>query len=168
MGSPSRTTMSNAGVMPTSAKPAAQLWAADTSVAIAAVDASHTAHQICRSVVVERRPGLAGHAAFETYSVLTRMPGALAVDSSTASTLLDRLFPVVHWLDADEIQPLLARLGQVGIVGGAVYDALVGEAARTNRCTLLTRDRRAKRTYDLLGVTYEFVGDDLGATRARP
>ena len=119
-------------------------------------------------VVAERRPALAGHAAFETYSVLTRMPGALAVDSSTTSTLLYRVFPVVHWLDPDAVQPLLTRIGQVGIVGGAVYDALVGEAARINGCTLLTRDLRAKRTYDLLGVTYELVGADIGTTRVRP
>lgn len=35
-----------------------------------------------------------------------------------------------------------------------VYDALVGEAARVNGRTLVTRDRRATATYDLLGVTY--------------
>lgn len=160
--------MFSVGAMPTSAKPAAQRWAVDTSVAVAAVDASHTAHEVCRKVVVERRPGLAGHAAFETYSVLTRMPGELAVDSSTALTLLDRVFPVVHWLDPGAVHPLLARLGQVGIVGGAVYDALVGEAARINDCTLLTRDLRARRTYDILGVTYELVGANNGTTSVRP
>ena len=143
--------------MPTSVKPVQQ-WAVDTSVAVAAVDASHSAHHVCRKLVAERRPGLAGHAAFETYSVLTRMPGALAVHSSIASTMLDRIFPVIHWLSPDAAQQLLARLGQMGIVGGAAYDALVGEAARINSCTLLTRDLRAKRTYDLLGVTYELVG----------
>ena len=38
-----------------------------------------------------------------------------------------------------------------------VYDALVGEAARQDGRTLLTRDARACRTYDLLGVRYELV-----------
>jgi len=38
-----------------------------------------------------------------------------------------------------------------------VYDALVGEAARLADRTLLTRDRRAIRVYDLLEVTYRFV-----------
>ena len=55
---------------------------------------------------------------------------------------------------------LLRRLGTVGIAGGAIYDALVGEAARINECVLLTRDMRAKRTYDLLGVSYELIGLD--------
>lgn len=146
--------------MPSNAEPQPKTkrWAADTSVCVAAVDSSHTAHQVCREVAMERRPGLAGHAAFESYSVLTRMPGALAVDSATAAALLGRAFPVVYSLAPADILPLLGRLGQFGIVGGAVYDALVGEAARVNNCVLLTRDLRAKRTYDLLGVAYELVG----------
>ena len=53
--------------------------AVDTSVAVAALDAAHGAHAACRSVVQMRRPCLSGHAAFETFSVLTRRPGQLAV-----------------------------------------------------------------------------------------
>jgi hypothetical protein len=52
---------------------------------------------------------------------------------------------------------LLVRRGTLGITGGAVYDALVGEAARINNRTLLTRDLRARRTDDLLGVRHTFV-----------
>jgi predicted nucleic acid-binding protein len=140
--------------MPTSA----DRCAADTSVAVAALDAAHASHVACRDVVRSRRPALAGHAAFETLSVLTRMPGALAVDPPTASALIARVFPEVVWLAKDDVAALIERLGVVGISGGAVYDALVGEAARVHGCTLLTRDRRAVRTYDLLGVQTEFVG----------
>jgi predicted nucleic acid-binding protein len=49
-------------------------------------------------------------------------------------------------------------MGPLGITGGAVYDALVGEAARAHGRILLTRDLRARRTYDLMGVDYEIVG----------
>lgn len=142
------------GEMPTSA----ERWAADTSVAVAALDASHMSHAQCRDAVRARRPSLSGHAAFETYSVLTRLPGQLAVDPPTASSIIRRVFPSTCWLESDDSDALFARLSMVGIVGGAVYDALVGEAARVNGCQLLTRDHRARRTYDLLGVTYEFVG----------
>ncbi|MDO5495778.1 MAG: hypothetical protein Q4G64_08695, partial [bacterium] len=62
----------------------AETFAADTSVAIAALDASHAAHHECRTVVQELRPALAGHAAFEVYAVLTRLPRPLAVDPSDA------------------------------------------------------------------------------------
>jgi predicted nucleic acid-binding protein len=140
--------------MPTNA----ELMAVDTSVAIAALDAAHAAHDICRSIVQARRPGLAGHAAFETYSVLTRMPGLLALDGPTAASLIGRVFPTVYGLGAQSAHDVIVRLGSLGVVGGAVYDALVGEAARTHGCRLLTRDHRARRTYDLIGVDYELVG----------
>ncbi len=140
--------------MPTSVRG----WAVDTSVAVAALDASHAAHVLCRESVQERRPSLSGHAAFETLSVLTRLPGQLAIDAPTAASIISRVFPSTCWLDAEAASVLLARLGTVGIVGGAVYDALVGEAARTNNCMLLTRDHRARRTYELLGVEHLFVG----------
>lgn len=135
----------------------ADSYAVDTSVAVAALDAAHAAHQACRAVVVEQRPSLAGHAAFETLSVLTRLPGPLAIDAPSAASLIGRVFPNVARLDGDPSE-FVARLGTIGVTGGAVYDALVGEAARTNGLRLLTRDHRARRTYDLLGVDYELVG----------
>lgn len=140
--------------MPTSA----DTYAVDTSVAVAALDAAHAAHDVCRTAVQARRPGLAGHAAFETYSVLTRMPGVAALDGPTAAWAIGQAFPTVHALAPLAAQDLLGRLGTLGVVGGSVYDALVGEAARTHGCRLLTRDLRARRTYDLLGVDYEIIG----------
>lgn len=132
-------------------------FAVDTSVAVAALDAAHAAHAECRAVVRALRPGLAGHAAFETFSVLTRRPGQVALDTPTAASVIARAFPVVHWLDDEEAVQLLARCGVAGIAGGAIYDALVGEAARVHGCRLLTRDQRARRTYDQLGVDYQLV-----------
>ena len=38
-----------------------------------------------------------------------------------------------------------------------MYDALVGQAALADDRALLTRDRRAERTYRSLGVSYLFV-----------
>jgi hypothetical protein len=86
------------------------------------------------------------------------MPGALALDGPTADSVIAATFPSVSWLGDAALTKLLRRVGAVGIVGGAVYDALVGEAARVGRYRLLTRDLRARRTYDLLGVDYELVG----------
>lgn len=136
----------------------ADRWAADTSVAIAALDAGHLAHEPCVSAVRELRPALAGHTAFEVFSVLTRLPGSLTVDPGDAAALLARVFPETVWLSPLESQELFGRLAPLGITGGSVYDALVGEAARAHGCVLLTRDQRARRTYDLLGVQHRFVG----------
>jgi len=139
--------------MPTSA----DAWACDTSVAVAALDEAHEAHEPCRAICRRHRPALAGHAAFETYSVLTRLPGLARVDPEVASAAIAGAFGDRCFLDRAQQSRLLARLGGLGLQGGMVYDALVGEAARLADRTLLTRDRRAIRVYDLLGVTYRFV-----------
>ena len=140
--------------MPTNA----DSWAVDTSVAVAALDGSHAAHALCREAARSRRPALAGHAAFETFAVLTRLPGQLSIDAPTAQNVIATVFPSICWLKHDSARALLKRLGVLGVSGGAVYDALVGEAARVNKRRLLTRDLRARRTYDLLGVDYELIG----------
>lgn len=66
-------------------------------------------------------------------------------------------FPERSWLTPKHQSQLLERIGAIGITGGMVYDALVGEAARQHGRILLTRDARASRTYDLLGVHYELI-----------
>lgn len=149
------TPMCNGGEMQTSDD---ERFAVDTSVAVAALDATHGAHRACLIAVQELRPVLAGHAAFETFSVLTRMPGQLAVDGPTAAEIMRRVFPETVWLTPEHSSELLGGLGPVGIVGRSVYDALVGEAARTSNRVLLTRDRRAVSTYTLLGVKHQLVG----------
>jgi uncharacterized protein with PIN domain len=54
--------------------PAAADHLIDTSAAVPLVLASHDAHELTNRVVGSRRVHLAGHAATETYSVLTRLP----------------------------------------------------------------------------------------------
>lgn len=132
-------------------------WAVDTSVAVAALDESHTAHDVCRHTALTRRPALAGHAAFETFSVLSRLPGQTQVPAEVVGELLERAFPNRCWLSARQHDSLLRRLPSLGVIGGMVYDALVAEAARMNGHVLLTRDLRAQRTYELIGVRFEYI-----------
>ena len=134
-----------------------QGWACDTSVAVAALDPNHDGHPACRRALVDLRPALAGHAVFETYSVLTRLPVELRLSADQAVTVLASAFPEDCWLEAAATRDLRDRLAGLGIVGGAVYDALVGQASAANGRILLTRDRRAERTYRVLGVTYRMV-----------
>lgn len=135
----------------------AQRWACDTSVAVAALDPNHDAHLACRRALVDLRPALAGHAVFETYSVLTRLPVELRLSADQAVSVLAAAFPQDCWLEAAATRDLRDRLADLGIVGGAVYDALVGHASAANGRILLTRDRRAERTYRALGVAYRMV-----------
>jgi len=46
----------------------------DTSVAVALTVSDHRDHVVTFEAVADRRLGLSGHAAFEAFSVLTRLP----------------------------------------------------------------------------------------------
>jgi predicted nucleic acid-binding protein len=129
----------------------------DTSVAVALVVADHAAHAIVRRAVGRRSLGLSGHAAFETYSVLTRLPPPARRTPAAVRDILARRFPASRFLDAAGTADLHDRLAPLGIAGGSVYDALVGAAAGQYGLTLVTRDERASETYRLLGVTVELV-----------
>lgn len=59
-----------------------------------------------------------------------------------------------RWLGADATAALFDRVAELGTAGGAVYDALVAEAARVNDRVLLTVDRRATNTYQAVGVEF--------------
>ena len=133
------------------------MWAADTSLAIAGIDPDHRHHGVARAACLERRPVLAGHAAFEAYSVLTRLPGAARVDPATAESVLSQAFGDPCWMPAATQRSLVKRLSSVGISGGAVFDALVAVAASSNNRRLLSLDRRAASTYRRLDIDYELV-----------
>jgi toxin FitB len=127
----------------------------DTSAAIALVLEDHDAHAAMVDIVRERRLGLAGHAYFETYSVLTRLPAELRRSAADAERLLAHNFPESAFLSELSTAALGAELARLGIAGGSVYDALVGAAARHRGAPLLTRDSRARTTYGALGVALE-------------
>jgi predicted nucleic acid-binding protein len=130
----------------------------DTSVAVAIVLADHEAHAETLQAVREQRLGLSGHAWFETYSVLTRLPPRARRSPEVGQTLLRANFPDSRFLDAAACLDLSAELARLGISGGAVYDALVGATARAHELPLLSRDRRARPTYERLGVDVRFLG----------
>ena len=89
--------------------------------------------------------------------MLTRLPLPLRLSGAQAAEVLAAAFPDGCWLDVEASNDLLARLAELGVVGGSVYDALVGRAAISNGRRLLTRDRRAERTYRAMDVEYRFL-----------
>jgi predicted nucleic acid-binding protein len=130
----------------------------DTSVAVPLVVGDHEHHESTTAALGRRRAGLAGHAAFETFSVLTRLPGPGRVSPSVVGRLLAASFPETRFLSAESSADLLAELATRGVSGGLVYDALVGAVALEHELTLLTRDRRALPTYRDMGVVIELLG----------
>jgi predicted nucleic acid-binding protein len=135
------------------------LNAADTSVAVAAALPWHEAHTAARSLVSRLKTRLIAQVGIETYSVLTRLPPPQRVPASLAWRYLRETFV---------LPPLvLGPAGYVGlidvaaaerIVGGAVYDALVAATASEAGATLLTLDRRAATTYQLVNADYRLIG----------
>jgi predicted nucleic acid-binding protein len=126
----------------------------DTSAALALVDPDHVCHERVKAVVAGRRLGLAGHAAVEFVSVLTRLPAPKRLSPSEARQLAAARFPERVFLGPDAAGKALDDLARLEIAGGAVYDALVAVAAKESGLTLVTCDLRARRVYDLLGVDY--------------
>jgi predicted nucleic acid-binding protein len=141
--------------MPASARTAELL--VDTSVAVALTVADHEHHEPTFRALGRRRLGLAGHAAFETFSVLTRLPPPARRSPAAVARLLTASFPHSRFLGARAAAALLAELERGGIAGGAVYDALVGAAANEHRLRLVTRDRRALDVYRALEVDVELL-----------
>ncbi|MBI2705588.1 MAG: type II toxin-antitoxin system VapC family toxin [Actinobacteria bacterium] len=131
----------------------------DTSVAVALVVADHQNHEETLEAIGKRRLGLAGHAAFETFSVLTRLPPPARRSPAVVAELLAANFPGSRYLSASAAKRLMSRLVRIGIAGGSVYDALVGAAAKEHGLVLATRDRRAIDTYRALDVSIEIVPD---------
>lgn len=134
----------------------------DTSVAVALSVADHTHHEVVFEALSGRRLGLAGHAAFETYSVLTRMPPPARLTPAAARRVLQTNFPYTRFLGPEAATELLASLPAYGIAGGSVYDALAGAVAKEHGIPLGTRDRRAANSYRALELDVEFV-DSPGA-----
>jgi predicted nucleic acid-binding protein len=121
-------------------------------VAVALVVADHEHHDATLRAVGRRRLGLAGHAAFETYSVLTRLPSPARRPPAVVARIITENFPAGVHLSREGAAALLERLADAGVAGGSVYDALVGAAAAEHGLPLATRDRRAAEVYRLMGA----------------
>jgi predicted nucleic acid-binding protein len=130
---------------------------ADTSVVVPALLPWHRDHRAAFDSLPDRTR-LLGAVAIEAYAVLTRLPQPHRVPANLALEYLRGRFqhpPLT--LHGRTYASLLATAADKGIRGGAVYDAVIAGTARESGATLLTLDRRATRTYDLVGVDYRVV-----------
>jgi predicted nucleic acid-binding protein len=135
--------------------------AVDTSAAVALLMSSHVAHRAVRRHLRGQDLVLTQHSLAETYSVLTRLPGDARVAPADAVRLIDANFGPPALVPAATSADVPTLLAELDIVGGAVYDGLVGLAAKANSLTLATRDLRAAATYDALGVEVVALLDDV-------
>lgn len=125
---------------------------ADTSAIVAAALRTGAGHAQCSAAIRSTQAAAAGHAWLESFSVLTRLPVDVRLSHADAGRVLDAVVPTTRLLSTDEQAAFAEWLRPSGVVGGAVYDALVGWVAKCAGAPLLTRDVRALPAYRSLGV----------------
>lgn len=115
----------------------------------------HEAHDVARRTL-DGGPRLIAHCALEAYSVLTRLPPPHRVRPEVVHDFLSARFPKpALGLSPREHGNLVRRMVDLRVTGGAVYDAFIAVVAICGGATLLTLDRRATTTYQLLGARFE-------------
>jgi toxin FitB len=131
--------------------------ASDTSVAVAALLSDHPAHEAASEALAACKTTIA-HVAAETYSVLTRLPPPHRAEATTAAGALAERLPRAHvTLEANDHASAPKHLAEAGIGGGATYDGLIALAAIEHDLELVSRDRRAARTYQALGARFRLI-----------
>jgi predicted nucleic acid-binding protein len=131
-------------------------FSVDTSVLVPALVSWHPAHQHVRDLLMDVTV-IPAHVLLECYSVLTRLPAPHRMSAGDAAAAVGALPWRALVLPGRAHRRLVSTLGSGGATGGAVYDALVAATASHHGVVLLTRDRRARATYDLVGVEYVLV-----------
>lgn len=133
------------------------MTAIDTSVAVAALAGWHSQSEPAQ--MAAEGATIPAHSRLETYSVLTRITPPHRLTAEVVSVLLARWFPQSETLvpSARLSRNIVERCHELGIEGGAVYDALVALTAAESKHTLVTRDERAARTYSRLGIDFELM-----------
>lgn len=129
--------------------------AVDTSVVVAALlHEDQGIVRACRSQI-EAAPAAVSHVLAEAYARLTTMPGSSRLSPALTQQVLADMFPKPPLvLSGEGCRRIVDLMAHLGIPGGAIYDCLIAEAARENRVTLVSLDRRAAKNYAAVGVDF--------------
>ena len=106
----------------------------DTSVLVPVFYGDHVHHDASLSLFTgfsKAEASCAAHSLVEVYATLTRMPGKYRIGGEQALLFIgdirERLTVVA--LSAEEYARMLESFGMAGVVGGAIYDALLASCA---------------------------------------
>jgi len=117
-------------------------WFVDTSVLVPVFIPGHIHHQ--RSFDLFSRAqisqaGCAAHSLAEVYATVTRLPGKHRASGEQAVRFLEaieeRFSPVV--LNVSEYRAAIRDASGLGVVGGLLYDAIIGACARKARAEVI-------------------------------
>jgi len=108
----------------------------DTSSLVAAFVQSHPVHTAAWEWLEQTLEGahngvVATHTLAELYAVMTRLPLRPAIPPTVALQLIEENLEGFHTvaLSAADYRAVLRRLEKLNLAGGAVYDALIAQAA---------------------------------------
>jgi predicted nucleic acid-binding protein len=129
----------------------------DTSVLVPVFLADHEHHAASLDVFLrftKRQSCCAVHSLAELYATVTRLPGRHRVSAEQAMLFLgevrNRLTLVA--LDQEEYYATIEHAAATGVVGGTIYDALVGSCAgKAKAKTLYTWNLRHFEKFDGVG-----------------
>jgi len=112
----------------------------DTSVLVASFLDGHEDYERSFAVLARadrKNACCAAHSLAELYSTLTRLPGKLGLSVEQALASLDSVAERLELisLNVPEYQRAIREAASVGIVGGTIYDALLGQCALKARAT---------------------------------
>lgn len=133
----------------------------DTSVLVAAMVEAHPAHEQglawLKRITSGRDNGLvAAHSLAELYAILTTLPVQPPISSADAQQLIRQnivgKLEIVS-LSSDDYIQVIEHLTDLGIVGGATYDALILRAAVNSKVDIVAtfNEKDFKRVYPDLG-----------------
>ena len=106
----------------------------DTSVLIPAFLGDHPHHKSSLDILAQCTPkeaACAAHSLLEVYSVLTRMPGKNRISGDQAMLFIGNIREHLSLvaLTAEESATALEQFSELGILGGAIYDAHIAACA---------------------------------------
>lgn len=131
----------------------------DSSVLVPALQEWHPAHAAAFRTMRSAPLRLVGHVCLETYSRLTG--AAPRTSPAVVTRLLQQWDPEPLALPSDAYLTMLGRCATHGVVGGAVHDTRIAATAREHGAKLYSRDRRAARAYEAIGVDFELLADQV-------
>lgn len=106
----------------------------DTSVLVPAFVSRHPRHERAAEALRQALEGellVAAHSLLETWAVLTRLPSSPRISGAMAGRLIRENLKTSRTvtLNARDHDSILARAADLGLAGGAIYDAIVVQAA---------------------------------------
>lgn len=117
----------------------------DTSIVIAGTVAAHPQHHralpwLQQAYTHDVRMVISSHVIAESFAVLTKLPVRPRMPASTAVHILTENIishATIIELTQDDYTTVLARMNQLNLSGGIIYDALLLQAARKANCDAL-------------------------------